>query len=184
MTDPQPQTAGAGERRRLWRLLPLGVGAVLLPLCWAVVLIVTGQEGGICLGGVGLGSLSAQLARDLGLADVPQGPALAVCIYAAVSYVPFALLWACLELAARARNVRFLATLSCVGTLAIAAYVVGGNVIAEADLSRGGMLCSLALDLVPIAGVIVGGGAVVFGALLAWLVERLWRPKARPAALR
>lgn len=119
---------------------------------------------------IGAGEL---LAHDFNIFDVPGGIALSIAVYIGVSFTPFLLLWGCLLLAQRSRSDRFLITLSCLGVALMAIYFVIGFAIAYADLARGSWLCGLGFDLVPIGGVILGGGIIILSTLVAWVVDAI-----------
>jgi hypothetical protein len=178
MSDPTALSAGdnAMFRRRFFCRLPLGAGVVVLLACWWLLMLSLRDVQGSCFSQYGedpVTGAAKALAHDLDLYDVPGGLALSVWIYAGVSYIPFVLLWACLLLARRSRPDRFLATFSIMGTLLLGLYYAAGFTLAQADLARGSMLCGLAFELVPVTGVVVGGGVILLSAIGALLVERM-----------
>ncbi len=135
-------------------------------------------NGGTCLPEPGLGGVGNHLAFQLGIWDESGlGATLALIIYAAACLAPFALLSGCVRLAARGRTTLFLAVLALVGMVFVALYDVLGFWAAYDDLHHGGFLCGFAFDLLPIGGLVAGGGAVIAGSLAALLIE--WRARAR-----
>ena len=177
VTDPNsPRADGVTEvRRRLVVLLPLLGGAVVLLVCWSFLMLSLRDAVGWCFSTYDddpVVATAKSLTYDLNLSEVPGGFVLAPCIYAAVCFIPFLLLWVCLRIAQRYRTDRFLVTLSCLGTTILGAYFVAGYAFAQLDLAHSGMLCGMLFSLVPIAGVPVGGGAIILSVLVAWLVER------------
>ena len=178
------QPAAQVSRRRFWCLLPLGAGPVVLLACWTALMLSLRGIPGSCFATwsenpvIGAGK---SLAHDFKLLELPGGFELSIAIYIVVSLIPFVLLWGCLLLAQRSRPDRFLVTLSCLGTALIAIYFMAGFAIAYGDLARGSWFCSLGFNLVPIGGVILGGGIVILSALAAWAVEAIGRRAERHA---
>jgi len=188
MSDPSVLPGGGKTmlRRRFFCWLPLGAGAGVLLACWGLLMLSLRGIQGSCFSTWSddpVTGTAKALAHDLNLFNVPGGFLLAVWIYAGVSYIPFVLLWACLLLTERSRSDRFLVTFSIVGTALLALYYAVGFTVAQGDLAHGGMLCGMAFDLVPIAGVIVGGGAIILSALVALLVELAGRSMTRRRGL-
>jgi len=149
--------------------------------CWTLLMLsLRGTSG--CFGGYSedpVMGAGMTLARDFDLDDFPGGFVLSIAVYIAVSLIPFLLLWASLLLARRSRSDRFLITLSGMGTALLAIYFVAGFVIAQGDLARGGMLCDLGFLLVPIGGVVLGGGIVILSAVVAWIAEAIGKRRLR-----
>lgn len=178
MSDPSalPANGKAMFRRRFFCRLPLGAGALVLLACWSLLMLSLRGVRGSCFSTWSndpVTGTARALVHDFNLYGVPGGSVLALWIYAGVSYIPFVLLWACLLLVQRSRTDRFLITLSIMGTLLLAFYYAAGFAVARADLTHDYMLCGMTFDLVPIAGVIIGGGIIIVSALVALLVERL-----------
>jgi hypothetical protein len=72
----------------------------------------------------------------------------------------------------------FVGALAIVGTAFVALYDALGFWAAYDDLSHGGMLCSMAFDLLPIAGLIAGACAATAGLLFALLIDWRWRRRS------
>jgi hypothetical protein len=171
--SPRHHDVTDAKRRRLLVRLPLAAGAIVLPLCWIALRVTVGDEPGACYGGMSLETVGDGLAHDLhiyGDSDF-DGP-LALFIYASVSFIPFLLLWGCVLLAARASSTRFLAVQAVAGVALISIYFALGYWAASSDLAQHGMFCSAVFNLVPLAGVIAGAGAIVVASLAAFVVAR------------
>ena len=182
LVDVTDQPTGPASRRRFWCLLPLAAGPVVLLACWTFLMLSLSDKPGSCFATwsenpvIGAGK---SLAHDFNLFDVPGGFELSIAIYIVVSVIPFLLLWGCLLLAQRSRPDRFLITLSCLGTALMTIYFMAGFAIAYADLARGSWFCSLGFDLVPIGGIILGGGIIILSAIVAWIVEVIGKRRVR-----
>src|SRR5215469_2019721 len=88
-------------RRRLFCLLPLVAGAVVLLVCWSFLMLSLRDAAGWCFSSYDddpVVGTAKSLTYDLNLSDVPGGFVLAPCIYAAVCFIPFLLLWICLRI--------------------------------------------------------------------------------------
>jgi len=169
--SPRHHEVADAKRRRLLVRLPLAAGAIVLPLCWIALRVEVGDEPGACYGGMSLEAVGDGLAHDLHIYG-DFGGLLALFIYASVSFIPFLLLWGCVLLAARASSTRFLAVQAFVGVALISIYFALGYWAASSDLTHSGMFCSLGFNLVPLAGVIAGAGAVVVASLAAFVFAR------------
>lgn len=171
-----PSKFGEAPPRRGWLWwLPLIAGAVVLPLCWTVLIVTAQANGGSCYGGMTLQGIGDGLARDFNLPVLPAIAEIALLLYAGACLVPYLLLWGCTALVARAHARRLQAILSIGGAVLISLFYAVAYIGAGPDLSHGGMLCSLLFDLVPIAGTIAGAGATVMAGLAGFVVERVAR---------
>lgn len=182
MAEFQSPAAGlpsdAGRRRMLCRL-PLVSGGVVLVLSWIALSVALMLSGGAnCLPEPGLRAVGDHIAFQLNIwNESGLGSDLALVIYAVVCILPYAFLTGCVRLAARGRTTLFLAVLAITGTGTMVLFDAFGFWAAYDDLSHSGFLCGLALDLMPVGGLIAGACAATAGSLLALLVEWRWRAR-------